>query len=167
MPETEIMLEQYQKEFDGVFRFTNATDEDFKFFWNSKEYLFPAGKMTPMIIANETLESIQEIRKMAAYKLAVREFYRGNIKDDVGNTYTKLSKMGNGLPPVFDEKILESTIETCLKPLPAAKSTVKDVVKRQPKFKASKAIGERDNPNFVFKDEEVQKLGKMSDQAIM
>ncbi len=163
MPETDYM-EQYQKDFDGVFRFTNDTDEDFKFFWNSKEYLFPAGKMTPMIIANESLENIQEIRKRAAYKLAVREFYKGKIKDDAGNTYAKLSKMGNGLPPVFDNKILEPTIERCLKPLPVAKATVKEVVKKQTNFRASKAVGAKDNLAYEFKDDQPDELGAQSDK---
>src|ERR1035437_4524499 len=114
------MYEQLNKDFDGVFRFTNPTDTDFSFFWNNKEYPFPAGTTTPMIIAGETLENIQEIIKMAAYKLAVREFYSGNIKDQSGKTYTQLSKMGNGIPPVFADKILEPIIEQCLKPLPPA-----------------------------------------------
>lgn len=155
------MLEQYQKDFDGVFRFTNATDEDFTALWNNKEYLFVAGKTSPIIIPNESLENIQEIRKRWAYQLATREFYRGKIKDVAGNTYTKLNKMGNGLPPTFDQKILEPMIETCLKPLPIVQAKVKEVVKREPKFRGSKAMGEKDNPNFVFKDEPIESLGEM------
>lgn len=170
MPETVNMLEQYQKEFDGVFRFTNPTDEDFKFFWNSKEYTFAAGKMTPMILANETLESIQEIRKRAAFQLATREFYKGKIKDGSGKSYKDMVKMGNksagGTPPIFDEKILEPMIESCLTPLPIAKVSVRDVVKKQGKFKASKAISDKDNPNFIFKDDEPEHLGAMPDKQI-
>ena len=64
------------KDFDGVFRFTNWTEEDFKHLWNNIEYTFKAGTTSPMIIANETLENIQEIRKRFAYDLAVREFYK-------------------------------------------------------------------------------------------
>lgn len=159
-------MEQYQNNFDGVFRFTNATDEDFKALWNNKEYIMPAGKTTPMIIGGETLENIQEIRKRFAYQLATREFYRGKIKDMAGNTYSKLAKMGNGLPPVFDDKILEPMIESCLKPLPEVKMTVKDVVKKQAKFKASKAISDKSNPNFEFKDDVAPELGKMPETAI-
>ena len=33
------------QDFDGVFRFTNATDTDFTFLWNNVEYKFKAGKL--------------------------------------------------------------------------------------------------------------------------
>lgn len=156
------MYEQLQKDFDGVFRFTNPTDRDFSFFWNNKEYLFPAGRTTPMIIQNESLENIQEIRKRAAFQLATREFYENKIKDGTGKTYVALSKMGNGLPPVFDEKILEPMIEQCLKPLPAASPEVKEVKKKGRPFKASKAISDKENPNFIFRDDVPESLGSMA-----
>lgn len=145
-------------EFDGVFRFTNATDEDFVFLWNNKEYKFPAGTSCPMLIANESLENIQEIRKKAAYKLAVREFYKGKV-------YKDMSKMGGGLPPTFDDKLLQPWIDQCLVPLPKAKAEVKDLpVTGGKNIKASKAISDSDNPNYVFKDDEPQVLGKMADK---
>lgn len=143
-------------DFDGVFRFTNDTDEDFTALWNNKEYTFPSHKTVPMIMREETLENIQEIRKRFAYRLAVREFYKGKV-------YKTMSKQGNGLPPLYDEKVLEPWIESCLKPLPIAKFTVKEGKKNTDKFKASKAISDKDNPNFVFKDEVVEEKGKMPD----
>ena len=146
-------------EFDGVFRFTNATDEDFKVLWNSKEYTFPAGTSSPMIIANESLENIQEIRKKFAYKLAVREFYKGKV-------YKDMSKMGGGLPPTFDEKILQPWIDQCLVPLPRAQAVVKEVPKKPTNIKASKAISEKDNPNYVFKDDVPEEKGEMSNTKI-
>lgn len=151
------------EEFDGVFRLTNWTDEDFIFLWNNKEYNFPAKSRCPMIIQNETLENIQEIRKKAAFKLATREWYKGS-------DYKKMSKMGNGLPPTFDEKILEPLIEKALTPLPIAKATIKERKgDSERNYKASKAIGEKDNPNFVFRDEadEVKPLGIMPNQPIV
>lgn len=150
-----------ETDFDGVFRFTNATDEDFTHLWNNKEYAFPAGKTVPLIIPDETLENIQEIRKRFAYDLAVREFYKGK-------EYSKMAKMGNGLPPTFDEKILEPMIEQCLKPLPMAKSTVKVKEKDSDRnYKGSKAISDKDNPNFIFREESenAKPLGKMSDKV--
>lgn len=147
-------------EFDGVFRFTNATDEDFKVLWNSKEYVFPAGTSCPMIIQNESLENIQEIRKKFAYKLAVREFYKGKV-------YQDMSKMGGGLPPTFDEKILQPWIDQCLVPLPRASAKVKDVPKEdERKFKGSKAISDKDNPNYVFKDDVPEEQGAVSEIQI-
>lgn len=147
-------------DFDGVFRFTNVTDEDFVFLWNNKEYTYPAKTSCPMIIPDESLENIQEIRKKAAYKLAVREFY--NSKE-----YSRLSKMGKGLPPTFDDKILEPMIESCLKPLPLGKVTVKQGKKDSEKnYRGSKAMSREDEPNFIFKDEKVEALGKMPDSPI-
>jgi len=49
--------------FDGVFKFTNASKEDFKVLWNNKEYTFPAESTCPMIIPGEMPENVQEIRK--------------------------------------------------------------------------------------------------------
>ena len=49
------MNEIIGKDFDGVFRFTNATNEDFSALWNNVEYIFPAGKTVPLIIPNENV----------------------------------------------------------------------------------------------------------------
>lgn len=149
------------EEFEGVFRFTNATDEDFSVLWNNKEYTFPKGTCCPMILSNETLENIQEIRKKFAYKLAIREFYKGK-------EYRKLVKLGestpSGMPPLFDEKILQPWIDQCLAPLPKAQAKVKEGKKDSEKnYKASRSISEKDNPNFVFKDEVIQEKGAMPD----
>ena len=107
--------------FDGSFKFTNNSKEDFTFFWNNKEYIFPAESSSPMIIANESLENIQEIRKRAAYKWAVRELF----KSPEGR---KLEKVGSGFlnPATYDEKILEPYIQQCLNPLPIKAAVVKE-----------------------------------------
>ncbi len=153
-------MEQYKNDFDGVFRFTNATKEDFIALWNNKEYSFPAGKTVPLIIPDETLENIQEIRKKFAYKLAVREFYNGT-------QYAKMAKMGNGLPPTFDEKILEPMIEQCLTPLPMEKLVVKEGKKDdERKYRASKAVPKSGNLNEIFKDAPIEERGAMPNTAI-
>lgn len=144
--------------FTGVFYFTNATEEDFAHLWNSKEYTFPAGTSCPLIIPNETLENIQEIRKRFAYDLAVREFYKGK-------EYIRMSKMGNGLPPTFDEKLLQPWIDQCLSPLPKAIAKVKQG-KKSPKDDeqnyTSKALKTGEDPNYLFKDAVVEEKGEMS-----
>lgn len=153
---------QLTNEFDGVFRFTNATKEDFVALWNNKEYVFPAGTCCPMIIPDETLENIQEIRKKFAYKLAVREFY--NSKE-----YTRLSKMGRGLPPTFDDKVLQPWIDQCLSPLPIAKAKVREGKKDDERnYKGSKALSRDDDPNYLFRKEsdEARPLGAMPDVAL-
>lgn len=153
------------KDFNGVFMFTNWTDEDFTGFWNNKEYIFTAKTSSPIIIDDESLKNIQEIRKRFAYKLAQREFYGGK-------EYDKLVKMGNksagGMPPIFDEKILEPLIEKCLNPLPVVKAVIREGKKRDSdkNYKVSKAISDKDNPNFVFKDDVPEEKGKMPDKEI-
>jgi hypothetical protein len=163
VPETDKNMEILAKDFDGVFRFTNVTDEDFVAFWNNKEYTFPAGKTVPLIIPDESALNVQEIRKMFAYKLASREFYKGKI-------YKDLVKQGNksagGMPPIFDEKILEPMIEECLKPLPESRATVREGKKDNTRYKASKAVKDNENLAEVFKDEPVETRGKMPDSAI-
>lgn len=147
--------------FTGVFYFTNATKDDFSGFWNNKEYSYPAGTCCPMIIANETQENIQEIRKKFAYKLAQREFHNGT-------EYARLVLLGNksagGLPPTYDEKILEPMIEQCLKPLPIAQAVVKEGKKDSEKnYKASKAVDGKASLTMEFKDDEAIPVGKMSE----
>lgn len=107
-----------QMSFDGVFRFTNATDEDFTTQWNNKEYTFTAQTTSPLIIPGETPENIQSIRKLFARKLAEREFYN-SAKYDQLNGMTK-----NGVPPTFDEGELAKYIQSCLEPLPEARASV-------------------------------------------
>jgi hypothetical protein len=151
-------------EFMGVFYFTNWTDEDFVHLWNNEEYTFPKQSMVPMIMAKEPAENIQEIRKRFAYDLAVREFYKSP-------QYKKMSKMGNGIPPTFDEKILEPMIEKCLIPLPKAKAVVRQKhVNQEKDYKSSAAIGDNQTPAAVFDVPERKNtapvLGKMPDRII-
>ncbi len=159
--ENEIKVENelMNVDFVGVVRFTNDSDEDFTALWNNKEYVFPARKTVKLIMPDESLENIQEIRKRFAYRWAVRQFYNGK-------EYTRMSKMGNGLPPTFDERILEPMIERCLTPLPSAPLKMKQKAKDDgTKYKGSKAMSDKDNPNYLFRDESenVLPLGKMPD----
>lgn len=148
-------------DFDGVFRFSNPFDEDFKVLWNNKEYTFLAHTRSPMIIMGESPENVQNIRKKFAYKLAEREWYKGA-------EYQRMSKMGNGLPPTRDDKTLEPLIEMCLSPLPVAKAEVKELPKKKETFKSTKAVGQDDNLNAAFadetKDENLQKVGVQADK---
>lgn len=146
------------EEFDGVFRFTNWTDKERAYLWNNKEYTFPAQSTVPLIILNEPLENIQEIRKRFAFRLAEEVFYESK-------EYQRLSKMGNGLPPTFDPKILESDIEKCLSPLPSAKAKVKEGKKdSDSQYKATKALKGNEDPNYIFREENQnpQELGEMA-----
>lgn len=128
-------------DFDGVYRFTNFTDEDFTTLWNSVEYTFPKMSTTPMIIQGESLENIQEIRKRFAKRLALREFYNGN-------RYEELNSMTNksGVPPLInEEKELGSFIQKCLEPLPVGKISMKAVPKsRSMTSEHTKVVGEKE-----------------------
>lgn len=142
-------------EFDGVFRFSNNSDEDFIALWNNKEYTFPAHTRSPMIIPNESLENIQEIRKKWAFKWAEREWFKTD-------QYKKMKEMGGGLPPVRQEKDLEPLIQMCLEPLPIVKASVKEGKSQELKTKASKAVSANENLSETFKDAPIETLGEQS-----
>ncbi len=75
--------------------------------------------------------------------------------------------MGNGLPPTFDDKVLEPMIESCLKPLPMGKAKVKEGKKMDERsFKGSKAIGKKENLSYAFKDDPIVEKGEMPNSAI-
>lgn len=149
------------EEFSGVFMFTNPTKEERKYLWNNKEYVFPPETTVPLIIPTETLESIQEIRKRFAYRMAEERFYEGT-------EYKRLNSMGNGLPPTFDPKILEPMIQECLTPLTVARAQIKKgkEIDSDRNYKATKAMGEKEDPNFIFKEESANApvLGAMPDK---
>ena len=131
---------------NGVFYFSNTDKEDFVVLWNNKEYTFPAKSCSPMIIAGEPPENVQEIRKKFAYKWAEKMWYKGP-------EYHKMSKMGEGLPPLRDDKTLEPLIEMCLTPLPIEKAKVVEKPKAKPNLKGSKAVKDKDDLNQVFKED--------------
>ena len=64
--------------FDGVFKFTNWTEEDFIGVWGGKEYHYPAQSTSPMLIPDHSPLEIQHIRKKFAKDLAEREYFKSN-----------------------------------------------------------------------------------------
>lgn len=117
-------------DFDGIFRFSNPFSEDFIGVWNKKEYLFPAGKMTPIIIPEESPLQIQHIRKKFAKDLAEREFYKSKgykiLADQEGKPGNRTM---NSIQQAAAYTItdLESYIQKCLKPLDASEMRSKPV----------------------------------------
>lgn len=147
-------------EFDGVFRFSNNSDEPFTVLWNNKEYTFAPHTRSPMIISGESLENIQAIRKRWAYKWAEKEWYKSE-------QYLKMKEQGQGKPPIRQDKDLEPLIQMCLDPLPIVKAEVKDGEPEKIKLSEfTAAVGEDDDLNSTFKDitkpEKIRKLGKQS-----
>ena len=134
-------VEDFDPDFDGVFRFSNPTDEDFITLWNNKEYTYPAGQTVPMIIANESLENIQQIRKYFAKRLAEREFFKTKDFRNVRNGIKDKDAGRNVIPSTYNEGELQPFIDQCLKPLPIGKQKVKDVPTENIPAKASRPIG--------------------------
>jgi len=151
--------------FDGVFKFTNATDEDFAVLWNNKEYVYPANTSCPMVIANESAENIQEIRKKFALKLAQRELMKSKAYKAIEKEAAK-----HVMPANYDEKILQEYIDQCLAPLPMGSATVRDIPKQKTQFRdgGTAILGEGANvaglssADGAFKDYIPPELGAMS-----
>lgn len=163
------MEQETSEDFGGVYYFTNPTKEKRSYLWNNKEYTYEPESRSAMIIANETLENIQEIRKRFALRMARERLYEGElVKDENGKVlfdYNKAKEMGGGLPPTFDESILNVFVQECLKPLEIKRANVKEgkVQDDERLYKATKAMGESEDPNQLFKEETANapRLGKM------
>lgn len=164
-------MQNEHEDFSGVFMFTNPTKTERRRLWNNKEYVFPAESTVPLIIPTETLENIQEIRKRFAKDMALERLYEGEtVYARDGKTvvfqYKKAKEMGNGLPPTFDEKILEPMIEECLKPLEIKRAEIKEGKKLDDNnnYKATKA-GFVSSPAEVFTEgENREAVGLMPDR---
>lgn len=159
-------MDSYNEEFGGVFYFTNPTKTERKYLWNNKEYTFPAESTVALIILSEPLENIQEIRKRFALRMAWERFYEGEVLP-TGQDYKKMKEMGGGMPPTVDEKLLEPFVAECLKPLAIAKAKVQPgkPIDDERNYKATKAIGKNEDPNFVFAEDNrnIQTYGAMPD----
>lgn len=104
--------------FDGVFRFTNFSDEDFTARWDKVEYTFPANKTSPMVM-NFTPAEIQHIRKKFARELAEREFYKTE-------KFKRLNtNVPGGTPALYTDSDLTPLIQRCLEPLPIVHAKAK------------------------------------------
>lgn len=119
------------EKFDGTFRFTNWTGEDFVGIWAKKEYRFPAGTTSPMIIFDQTPIEIQQIRKKFAKDLAEREFYKSQEykklvtieKNPDGSS--RLNSSLNANAYTLDD--LTPFIQKCLEPLASSEAIVTEV----------------------------------------
>jgi len=111
------------EDFDGVFKFTNWTAEEFKAKWDSIEYTFPALSTIPLIIPNATPLEIQSIRKKFAKELAIEVFYQSD-------KFKKMDDPAMGKrPPLYQDIDLKEYIQKCLEPLQVAKAKLKIIPK--------------------------------------
>lgn len=118
-------------DFDGVFRFSNPFADDFIGTWGKKEYLFPAGTMTPIIIPEHSPLEIQHIRKKFAKDLAEREWYKSKgYKVLAGQEGKPGNRTMNSIHQAasYTLKDLEPYIQMCLKPLKEVRISSKPMV---------------------------------------
>ena len=126
-------------DFDGIFRFSNPSKEDFVGVWAKKEYLFPAGTTTALIIPDHSPLEVQHIRKKFAKDLAEREYYKSKQYEHARSREGTRSKNGMINPSgqgmshagAYNLKDLEPYIQDCLKPLPPSKLVSKPAVTRK------------------------------------
>ena len=114
-------------DFDGVFRFTNFTDSEFKASWNKKEYTFPPMSTVPMIILDATPQEIQYIRKKFAKELAEKVFYEGESIKKLDSMNTNGTQNSFRTAVTYTPKDLEVFVQRCLEPMPIAKATVIEI----------------------------------------
>ena len=131
-------------DWDGTFKFTNDSDEDFVFTWAKKAYLFPARRTVDMMKMNfnATPLEVQQIRKFAAKRWAEREFFKSprytamrameGPKDDYGIVTPRLQSFQSA--GSYTETDLKDSIQRCLTPLPegtplVAPAEMRDITK--------------------------------------
>lgn len=117
-------------DFDGTFRFTNPSKEDFIGIWAKKQYLFPAESTTPIIILEHSPLEIQHIRKKFAKDLAEREWYKSKgYKLLAGQEGKPGNRPLNSIHQAAAYTIsdLEPYIQQCLKPLKPSQMLSKPV----------------------------------------
>lgn len=120
-------------DFDGVFRFTNPSDEGFIGRWGSRDYVFQAQTTSPMIMPEHSPLEIQQIRKKFARDLAEREFF----KSDKYSTFYRQEKNPDGSPRLnsihqagtYSLDDLAPYIQRCLEPLPISKAIVQEAAR--------------------------------------
>lgn len=155
-----------ENQFDGVFKFTNASDEDFMVMWNSKEYTFPKKSTCPLIMPEYTLEEVQSIRKKFAYKYAQREFAKSEKGIAIAREGAKHIS-----PATYNEEVLNEFVQQCLSPLAIASAKVEVVPKKKVEFRdgGTAIVPEHGSVETLssaqgeFKDYVPPTLGRMSE----
>lgn len=130
------------EDFDGVFRFTNWTDEDFVGMWGGKEYHYPRESTSPMIIPEHSPLEIQHIRKHFAKKLGEREFFKNAkykaLQAQERNTDGSPRLNSIQMAGTYNLSDLTPYIQQCLKPLKIEKAFVVESVKEPMEDKLSR-----------------------------
>ncbi len=121
-------------DFNGVFEFSNYSDEDFVGVWGGEAFTFPSHKRSPMIMTKYSPLEVQHIRKKFAKDLAEREFFKSReyrvLADQEGvpghrtmNSFTHAA--------AYNLSDLAPFIQRALEALPNAKAEVSQAPKRE------------------------------------
>ncbi len=153
----------FPEDFDGTFRFTNWTGDDFTAKWNSKAYTFKANTTSPMVILDATPLEIQHIRKKFAKELAEREFF----KSDKAKQLQTIERANNG-PALgsimgansYSVDDLQSYIQRALEPLELSRADVAEV----PRSRVEDKLSKDDEGNLVT--DVVDKKVSLKDKAL-
>jgi hypothetical protein len=122
MPEDNIMKYEavLPADFDGVFKFTNWSDEEFIGVWGKKQYHFSAQATSPMIIPEHSPIEIQHIRKKFAKDLAEREYFKSKkyeVMRAPEGVLGNRTMSGIHTASAYTMDDLKEGIQACLKPL--------------------------------------------------
>lgn len=155
-------------DFDGVFRFTNNSDEEFIGKWGGKEYIFPPRSTSPMIMPEFTPLEIQQIRKKFAKDWAEHQFFQSKKYEVIRSREGEKDEMnmirprGQGMSHAgtYSLNDLVDYIQQCLKPLPISKAIVQEGEKI--KIEESLTRNKKGNLNTkaVEDDDDLKKLAK-------
>lgn len=152
-------------DFDGTFRFTNWTTEEFIGVWGKKEYHFAAESTSPMIMPEYSPLEVQHIRKKFAKDLAEREFFKSAEYD---HKFMKQERNPDGTPRLnsihqagqYSMDNLTPFIQKCLQPLQLAKVTITEVPQVNMEDNLSRNRKGKINTTAVQDDTDLEKLAK-------
>ncbi len=159
------------EDFDGVFRFTNWTDEEFVGVWGGKQYHYPANKTSPMIIPEHSPLEIQNIRKKFAKDLAEREFFKSKGYDVLrGQEGTPGNRVMNSIHQAgtYSMDTLTPFIQKALIPLEVGKVVVTRPSTIRLEEKLTKNPEGELNSGAVKSDRDLEVLakGKMDERVL-
>ncbi len=151
------------EDFDGVFKFTNYSEDEFIGKWGGKEYHYPATKTSPMIIPEHSPLEIQNIRKKFAKDLAEREFFKSKGYETLrGQEGTPGNRSMNSIHQAGTYSLDQLTpfIQKALMPL--EKGTV--VVTKAPTVRLEEKLSKNEdgdlNTGAVKNDRDLENLAK-------
>lgn len=114
------------EDFDGVFRFTNYSEEEFIAKWGNRAYTYPPMRTTPMIIVDASPLEVQQIRKKFAKEFAIREWFKTKQAKALTEKRGELNSIFQA--NTYSDSDLAPFIQKCLEPLESARAIVQEVL---------------------------------------